>query len=125
MFEQAKSLYEYLDTLPEPMSPQEQGMVAYSNMIDEISMALIEYRMQNNLNQSQLAKELKCSQSLISAYENGERNISIAKLCQLMAGIGKRASLKLEDDHAEGKMAEEPPAYMTNPTVPEYDSFAA
>ena len=125
MLEKARSLNDYLNTLPDPMTPEEHGMIAYSNMIDDVSIALMDYRMQHGLNQSQLAKLLNCSQSLVSAYENGERNISVKKLCELMAGVGKRVSIKLEDYGTGMNSAQEQLAFMTDPSLPAYDSFAA
>ena len=125
MFEQAKFLHDYITSLPEPMTIEEQGLVSYSNMLDEISIALTEYRLKHDLSQSQLADQLKCNQSLISAYENGERNISIEKLCLLMAAIGKKSSLSFKDFDLEAKRNSEPSAFIPDPAVPENYAFAA
>ena len=90
-------LYEYLNNLPEPETPEEIAAVSYSNMLDDISIALVGYRLDHHMNQTQLAEQLSCSQSLVSAYESGARNISAEKLCELMAKIGKRVSMSMED----------------------------
>ena len=89
-------LYDYLDNLPEPKTTEEIALMAFSDAIDDISIMLTEYRMKNNMNQSQLAEKIGLSQSMISAYESGARNISLEKLCYLMAGIGEKVSLHFE-----------------------------
>ena len=90
-------LYDYLDSVSEPNTIEEISSVSYSNMLDDISIALMNYRYDKKINQKQLAKELSCSQSLISAYESGARNISIEKLCELMAKINKKVTISIED----------------------------
>ncbi len=97
-------LYEFLNTLPEPETPEEVAAVSYSNYLDDISMVLVGYRLEHHLNQTQLAEQLSCSQSLVSAYESGARNISAEKLCELMAKIGKRVTLNIEDANASATL---------------------
>lgn len=90
-------LYDYLNAIPATSEPDEVSAVSYSNVLDDISIALVDYRLKHHLTQAQLAKKLECSQSLVSAYESGARNISAEKLCDLMAKIGKKISLAIED----------------------------
>ena len=90
-------LYDYLNTLPEPETPEEISAVSYSNILDDLSIAMIDYRLKHHMNQTQFAEFLTCSQSLVSAYESGARNISAEKLCELMAKLGKKVSLSIED----------------------------
>lgn len=90
------NMYEFIDTLPEPKTKDEIALTAYSDAIDDISVILTEYRAKNKINQSQLAELVGLSQSMISAYESGARNISLEKLCNLMAGIGEKVSLHFE-----------------------------
>ena len=123
MFENARSLYDYIQSLPEPMTAEEQALVSYSNMLDDISNALAEYRLDHHLNQSQLADQLHCSQSLISAYENGERNISLEKVCALFAGIGKSVSLKIEDTAQAARPAPRQSPFTCDPFL--MNAFAA
>ena len=89
-------MYEFMESIPEPITKDEIALTAYSDAIDDISIMLTEYRLKNNMNQSQLAKLVGLSQSMISAYESGARNISLEKLCELMAGIGEKVSLHFE-----------------------------
>ncbi len=121
----AYSLYDYLDMLPDPETIEEKALTAYSNMLDDISIAVAEYRMKHNLSQNQLAEKLSISQSLISSYECGSRNISIEKLCLLMAKIGKDVSLSVEDFYIQERNNKETAAYVMNPSISEEDSFAA
>ena len=125
MMAQSYSLYEYLETLPSPETAEERALVAYSNMLDDISIAMTEYRMKNNLSQAQLAEKLHLSQSLISSYECGARNISIEKLCSLMAGIGKNVSLQLEDTSDNMHSNEKAAPYPTNTAITAIYKFAA
>lgn len=90
------NMFDFIDNLPEPKTTEEIALTAYSDAIDDISIMLTEYRNNNNLNQSQLAQMIGLSQSMISAYESGARNISLEKLCYLMAEIGEKVSLHFE-----------------------------
>lgn len=90
-------LYDYLNTISESTDPDVISAVSYSNLLDDVSMALIDYRLEHHLNQTQLAEFLSCSQSLVSAYESCARNISAEKLCDLMSKIGKKVRLSFED----------------------------
>ena len=91
------SLYDYLNTLSEPETTEDISAVSYSNFLDDVSIAMINYRMNHHLSQMELAEHLNCSQSLISAYESGARNISAEKLCELMAKLGKKVTITIED----------------------------
>ena len=90
-------LYDFLNEIQDPVTPDEISAVSYSNMLDDISIAMIDYRMDHGMNQTQLAEFLSCSQSLVSSYESGARNISAEKLCELMAKIGKKVTITIED----------------------------
>lgn len=97
-------LADWLDTLPEPETIEEIALCAYSDAIDEIAMALAEFRVKHNMTQTELAKHLGFSQSVLSEYESGSRNISLKNACELMAKIGKSISVTIENvtlDNAE------------------------
>ena len=90
-------LADWLDTLPEPETVEEIALCAYSDAIDEIAMALAEFRVKHNMTQTELAKHLGFSQSVLSEYESGSRNISLKNACELMAKIGKSISVTIEN----------------------------
>lgn len=54
----------------------------FSKLLDQFSIALEEYRLQHDLGQKDLADLLQISQSMVSQYENGSRNISLKTLCE-------------------------------------------
>ena len=97
MFERYMDLLSFLDSIDIPDTPEVLAACAYSDIIDDISMALVDYRIQHNLSQVDLAKHLSISQTMISQYESGARNISLNTLCTLMAKLGKKVVLSLED----------------------------
>lgn len=90
-------LADWLDTIPEPETVEEIALCAYSDAIDEIAMALAEFRVKNNMTQTELANRLGFSQSVLSGYENGSRNISLKNVCELMAKIGKSVTVTIEN----------------------------
>lgn len=106
MFEGYKDFMQFLDQLPAPDAPDVVAACAYSDIIDEISMALVDYRLNHDLSQMDLAEKLSISQSMVSQYESGARNISLNKLCSLMAILGKKVSILLEDISVDAELSE-------------------
>ncbi len=97
MFEKYKDLLNFLSNLPTPETPEDIAACTYSDIIDDISMALVDYRMQHNMSQIDLSKQLSISQTMVSQYESGARNISLNTLCSLMAKLGKKVILSFEE----------------------------
>lgn len=93
MFDNYKDLMSFLDTLPEAQDPEEQAICNYSDLIDEFSLMLVQYRMQYKLTQQELAEKLSISQTMVSQYERGARNISLSTLCDLVSKLGMKVSL--------------------------------
>jgi len=90
------SLYEYLETLPNPETAEERALVAYSNMLDDISIAMAEYRMKNKLSKAQLAEKLL----------NAEPEISAAK-CDCCAELEAGDSLYIHRSDDRGILFDE------------------
>ena len=65
--------------------------------LDEFSLQLINYRMEHQLNQTDLARELGITQPMISQYESGTNNITIKRLCEVCEKIGVRVQLNYEN----------------------------
>ena len=65
--------------------------------LDEFSLQLVNYRMEHQMNQSDLARELGISQPMISQYESGTNNITVKRLCEICEKIGVRVRLNYED----------------------------
>ena len=118
-------LYDYLNTIPEPETPEDISAVSYSNILDDLSIAMINYRLDHQMNQTQLAEFLACSQSLVSAYESGARNISAEKLCELLAKLGKKVSLSIENATASVASQSGPDPLFPDPEIVENSLFAS
>lgn len=76
---------------------------------NEIFRQVKKYMLENNLNQSQLAKELNVSKSYISQILNGNFNFTLKKLIELSLAIGVspdiqfKAIAKLIEEKAPGE----------------------
>lgn len=55
----------------------------YYEMLDNIAIAVVDYRVSHGLSQAQLADQLGVSQAMISKYESGDYNISLKALVEL------------------------------------------
>ena len=118
-------LYDYLSTLPNPETPEEISAVSFSNILDDLSIAMIDYRLDHHMNQTQLAEFLSCSQSLVSAYESGARNISAEKLCELLARLGKKVSLSIENVNASTVSQSRSDPLFPDPEIVDSSLFAS
>lgn len=65
--------------------------------LDEFSLQLVNYRMEHQLNQSELAKKLGITQPMVSQYESGTNNITVKRLCEICEKLGVRVRLEYED----------------------------
>ena len=92
-----KSLEDWLNTLSKPETAEEIAAVAYSDAIDDIAIALSEFRVENKLTQKELADYLGFSQPMLSDYENGTRYMSLETACELLAKIGKGLSIRIDN----------------------------
>ena len=90
-------LQPFLDSLPDPETPDEIAVCCYSDILDTISEALVDYRIQHHQTQKDLADLLGINQSMVSKYESGGCNPTIKTLCDVLSKIGKKALLSVED----------------------------
>ena len=70
------------------LTPEERIEERYYDILNNISIALVEYRIKHNLNQKQLSEKLGVAQSMVSKYESGDYNISIKSLNELCGKLG-------------------------------------
>lgn len=70
------------------LTPEERLEERYYDILNNISVALVEYRIKHNLNQKQLSEMLDVAQSMVSKYESGDYNISIKALNELCGKLG-------------------------------------
>lgn len=77
----------------------------YYNILNDISIALVDYRTRHNLNQTQLSEQLGVAQSMISKYESGDYNFSIRALNELCGKLGFSLDIRVggpeDGTHAE------------------------
>lgn len=69
----------------------------YYEMLDNISIAVVEYRVSHNLSQQQLAAQIGVSQAMVSKYESGDYNISLKALVELFDKLSIPFELKFGD----------------------------
>lgn len=95
VFMDAKDLTErYSQMLDKPIDSYAGYMS--TKILDEFSIQLVNYRIENQLNQKQLARVLGVTQPMISQYEAGTNNISINRLCEICEKIGIRVKVDYE-----------------------------
>ena len=84
-----------IDDIFGELTPEEKIEARYYDILGDISIALVEYRIKHNLNQKQLSENLGVAQSMVSKYESGDYNISIKALNDLCGKLGFSLDVKL------------------------------
>ena len=96
VFENAHSIVDYYTSqLEKPLENYADYMS--QKALDEFSIQLVNYRIEHQLNQTDLARELGISQPMVSQYESGTNNITVKRLCEICEKIGVRVRLDYED----------------------------
>ena len=72
----------------------------FAKMRDQFALSLAEYRLQHDLSQTDMAEMLQISQSMISQYESGSRNISLKTLCEYCEKLHLLPQLSFVDPSA-------------------------
>lgn len=67
----------------------------YYEMLDHISIAIVDYRVCHKLSQKQLADQLGVSQAMVSKYESGDYNISLKALMELFDKLSIPLSISI------------------------------
>ena len=96
VFMDAHSIIDYYSRQLEKPLENYAGYMS-TKALDEFSLQLVNYRMEHQMNQSDLARELGISQPMISQYESGTNNITVKRLCEICEKIGVRVRLNYED----------------------------
>ena len=106
------------------LTTEEQIEARYYDILGDISIALVEYRIRHNLNQKQLSEKLGVAQSMVSKYESGDYNISIRALNELCGKLGFSLDVKITAP-AEAENTESPEVSDMNSLLANEYLFAA
>ena len=90
--------------LPERLFPDvnfDTNEARYYEALNNIAIAVAEYRYYHQLTQTQLAKQLEVTQAMISKYESGDYNISLKAAFELLDKLGLKVSLTIEPENEE------------------------
>lgn len=71
------------------------------DILVDISLKIINYRIGNNLSQKQLAEKLDISQSMVSKLESGEYNPTVEQLWKISKKLGWSFKVIMEDEKSE------------------------
>lgn len=112
-----------IDDIFGELTPEEKIEARYYDILNNISIALVEYRIKHNLNQKQLSEKLGVAQSMISKYESGDYNISIKALNELCGKLGFSLDVKLNIPE-EAVPAESPAMSDMNNLISNYPLVA-
>ena len=95
-------LNSFKEVLDKIQPKEKTALVKYFDINYNISKFLVDYRVNNQMTQKQMAKKLNVSQVMISKYENGEYNFTLKKLCEiceiLNANLEMDMTLDVDDD---------------------------
>lgn len=71
-----------------------------SNMLVDIACKIINYRLDNNMTQKDLANKLEITQAMVSKLESGEYNPSIEFLFKISKKLNWKFELTFEENHS-------------------------
>ena len=63
----------------------------------EISTLLVNYRIDHDMTQKQLAEILGISQAMVSKYENGDYNFTLKQICEICDKLDIEIEVKLKE----------------------------
>lgn len=68
----------------------------YYEILNNISIAVVDYRVKHGFSQKQLAEMLDVSQAMVSKYESGDYNISLKALVSLLDKLNIRMNIDFD-----------------------------
>jgi len=89
-----KNPWEFIE---EVADKETKEMFELDDLLVDISLKIINYRIENEITQSQLAKILGISQSMVSKLESGEYNPTVEQLWKVSKKLGWTFELLLEE----------------------------
>lgn len=76
------------DLIDDIADEEEKRYFELDDILIDIATTLINYRINNNLTQKELAQKLGCTQAMISKLESGEYNPSVEQLWKIASALG-------------------------------------
>lgn len=73
-----------------------------SNILVDIACKIINFRIDNDMTQKDLASKLDITQAMVSKLESGEYNPSIEFLFKISKKLGWKFELTFEENHTDG-----------------------
>ena len=73
-----------------------------SNILVDIACKIINYRLDNDMTQKDLADKLDITQAMVSKLESGEYNPSIEFLFKISKKLGWKFELTFDENHTDG-----------------------
>ena len=92
--ENFRNAFEIVDEIFVDLAPEEKVEYDFYNILGDFSIALVEYRIANNLNQKQLSEMLGLSNYMIRRYESGDCNLTIKRLNEICSKLGITLEVK-------------------------------
>lgn len=94
----SKEIYDLLD------EALDESDIKAAALLAKISSRIVQYRIQNNMSQKELAQFLGVSQSMISKYEGRNYNYSIESLCKIFTKMNIDISINIgEEDNIKSE----------------------
>lgn len=104
MYDLLRSPWNLINELADERTQEEFEL---DDILSEISLTLIKYRLKNNLTQKDLADRLELSQSMISKLESGDYNPSISQLWKISKKLGWTFDVTFNEETTETKIWDE------------------
>jgi len=101
MYDLLRSPWNLINELADEKTQEEFDL---DDILLEISLTLIKYRLKNNLTQKDLADKLEISQSMISKLESGDYNPSISQLWKISKRLGWTFNVTFNEETTETKI---------------------
>ena len=89
------------DLVDELADNETKELFELDELLTNISLKLINYRITNNLTQKQIAEKLHISQAMVSKLESGDYNPTIELLWKVSKKLGWKFSVLLEEEMLE------------------------
>lgn len=101
MYEILSNPYELMYELADE---ETRELFELDNILTDIASTIINYRINNNLSQLDLAKKLNYSQSMISKLESGDYNPTVEQLWKLSKKLDLDFKLKFSEKYGQETM---------------------